>query len=164
MPVPAPTAEQYYYEDLQVGATYRYPSQTITETHFQLFSAITGDFHPLHLDKHYIQEKTDFEERVAHGLLNTIFTALGASELAPHIHESAIAFLGQSSEFYHPVYVGDTLYPECEIAEKRLTGDGERGVVTFESRIYNHREDQILSGELTYMFRVKSSDGYSVDG
>lgn len=154
MDVPPRTAEQYYYEDLNVGDTYRYPSQTINETHYQLFSAITGDFHPLHLDQHYVETSTDFDERVAHGLLTTTLTALGASELAPHIHESSIAFLGQSSEFHNPVYVGDTLYPACEIADKSPTSDGEKGVVTFASRIVNHRDDLVLDGELRYLFKT----------
>lgn len=157
MPSDDHSVEQLYFEDLEIGDTYDYPSQTISETHFQLFAAITGDFHAMHLDKHYVQENTDFDERVSHGMLNTAFTVLGASSLSPHLHESAVAFLSQSSRFLNAVVIGDSLYPEIEVSEKELTSSGETGIVTFETKIFNQDDEQVLEGELEYMIKVRDA-------
>mgnify|MGYP000641997356 CR=1 FL=1 len=53
-----PTAEQWYFEDLETGESFDIPSKTITDTHFVLFSGMTGDYHPLHMDQHYTEEET----------------------------------------------------------------------------------------------------------
>ena len=67
MPDYEPTAEQWYYEDLSIGDTYDIPSKTMTDTHFVLFSGLTGDFHPLHMDEHFAKEETPFGKRVGWG-------------------------------------------------------------------------------------------------
>ena len=42
-------------------------SKTISETDITLFSAISGDFDPLHVDEEYAKT-TPFGRRIAHGL------------------------------------------------------------------------------------------------
>lgn len=150
------TVEQKYFEDLETGEIYSIPSRTITETHFMFFSAITGDLHPLHVDKHYTREETSFDGRVAHGMLNTMFTVAGASSLSQHIEETAVAFLRQSSEFLDAVYIGDTIYPELEIVDK--DSQESTGVVTLESRVYNQDETLVLRGELELLIERRTDD------
>ena len=59
------------------------PSKTLTDAHFMFFAGMTGDAHPIHYDDEYAK-KTRFGRRLAHGLLLTSLTAVGASTLAPH--------------------------------------------------------------------------------
>lgn len=146
MPERSPSAEQWYFEDIDIGQTFDIPSKTITDTHFVLFAGLTGDFHPLHMDENFTREETDFESRVAHGMLVTMFTIVGASSLSEHIHESARAFLNQSSQFLEPVFVGDTVYPKLEVVEKEPKSDS--GIIILKSRIFNQRDEQVLEGEL----------------
>lgn len=150
-------AEQQYFEDLEIGAVHENPSQTVTDAHFQFFAGLTGDFNPLHMDEQYIEEQTDFEGRVAHGMLVTLFTVLGASTLSPNTHDSMVAFLNQSSTFLEPVYVGDTIHPELELVAKQDKGD--KGIVTFESRVYNQDDEQVLEGELEFLVRKRPDSG-----
>lgn len=146
MPAREPAVEQWYYEEIELGETFAIPSKTITDTHFVMFAGLTGDFHPLHLDEHYTKRETQFDSRVAHGMMITMFTIVGASSLSDHLHESAIAFLNQSSSFSAPVFEGDTIYPELEVTDR--TDKGDKGIVTLTSRVYNQDDEQVLEGEL----------------
>jgi acyl dehydratase len=44
-----------------------------------------------------------------------------------------------------PVFLGDTIYAESEILEKRETSRGNRGIIYMETRAYNQRSEQILT-------------------
>lgn len=149
-------AEQYYFGDLAVGDAFDIPSKTVTETHHLLFAAISGDSHPIHLDRHYVEAETGFRERVAHGLLLTTFTVIGASSLSRHIEDSTVAFLGQSSEFHAPVVVGDTVYPRLEVADKRP--QESTGVVVFDSTIHDQDDELVLTGELELLLERGDGD------
>jgi len=48
--------EEKYFEDFKVGERFKIPSRTITETHYLLFSALTGDNHPIHYDEEYCKK------------------------------------------------------------------------------------------------------------
>jgi acyl dehydratase len=75
---------------------------------------MTGDNHPIHYDEEY-GKNTRFGHRLAHGLLLSSLTAVGASTLAPLIEHSIVAFVEQTTRFRAPVFLGDTIYPEHEI-------------------------------------------------
>lgn len=150
-----PEAEQYYFEDLTVGDAFDIPSKTVTESHYLLFAAISGDSHPIHLDRQYVEEQTGFGERVAHGLLLTVFTVVGASSLSRHIEDSTVAFLRQSSEFHAPVVIGDTVYPRLEVAEKRT--QESTGVVVLDSEIHDQDDELVLSGELELLLKRRDA-------
>jgi acyl dehydratase len=73
--------EQRWFEDFSVGDGFESPSKTLTDAHFMFFAGMTGDAHPLHYDDEYAKT-TKFGRRLAHGLLLTSMTAVGASTLA----------------------------------------------------------------------------------
>ncbi len=50
---------------LKIGETAEF-SKTITETDLAMFSAITGDFDPIHVNEDYAA-KSPFGKRIAHG-------------------------------------------------------------------------------------------------
>lgn len=147
---------QRYFEDLEIGESYENPSQTITDAHFMFFAAISGDFNPIHLDKQYIEEDTDFEGRVAHGMLVTLLTVVGASPLSQELEDSMVAFLNQSSRFLEPVYVGDTVHPRLEIAA--LEDKGDRGLVTLASTVENQDGRRVLEGDLEVLVDKRSAE------
>lgn len=155
MPERTPDAEQWYFEDIEVGETYHIPSKTITDTHFVLFSGLTGDFHPIHMDEQYAEEQTEFGRRVAHGTMISMFTITGASSLSDHLHESAIAFLEHTSRFENPVFEGDTIYPRLEVAEKDDKGD--KGIVHLRSTVHNQDDDLVLEGELKLLVAARGN-------
>ena len=146
--------EQKYFEDFRLGERFAAPSRTLTDAHFLFFAGLTGDNHPIHYDVEYARTRTDFGRPLAHGLLVAALTALGAGALAPHVHDSMIAFLEQRSRFRAPVYVGDTMYPVLEVSE--LIPKDERGVLKLRATITNQRGELVLEGEHVYLVRSRA--------
>ncbi|WP_247730368.1 MaoC family dehydratase [Halovivax limisalsi] len=151
-----PTAEQWYFEDIEIGESFDIPSKTMTDTHFVLFSGLTGDHHPIHMDEHYAAEETDFESRVAHGTMISMFTVTGASSLSEHLHESSIAFLEHTNRFVAPVFEGDTIYPTLTVADTE--DKGEKGLVVLESEVFNQDDELVLEGELKLLVKAREGD------
>ena len=146
--------EQKYFEDFRLGERFRSPSRTIHDGHFIFFAGLTGDAHPIHYDDEYCK-KHAFGRRVAHGLLLTSMTALGGSELSPAVEASMVGFLSQSCRFLKPVCIGDTIYPELEVAE--LVPKKENGVLKLRSSLKNQRGEVVLEGEHVYLVKRRAT-------
>ena len=144
---------QRWFEDFKIGDRFASPSKTLTDAHFLFFAGMTGDAHPIHYDDEYAK-KTRFGRRLAHGLLLTSLTAVGASTLAPVIEDSIVAFLEQTTHFRAPAFIGDTLKPEHEVValeRKRLTG-----LLTLRVTLTNQGGDTILEGEHKYLIACRT--------
>lgn len=102
----------YYLEDLQIGMTASY-ARTITETDIILFTAISGDHNPVHMNAEYAAE-TQFKGRIAQGMLTAsmISTVLGT-----RLPGFGTIFLGLNIRFRAPVRPGDTSTASATIRE-----------------------------------------------
>ncbi|HEX77582.1 MAG TPA: dehydratase [Dehalococcoidia bacterium] len=144
--------QQWYFEDFRLGQQFSIPAKTLTESHFLLFAALSGDQYPLHYDEEYCK-KTRFGKRVAHGFLINMLTALGASNISQAVEEAMIAFLSQSSRFLKPAFIGDTLRPRLEVVG--LVPKGDKGVVEIRSTVTNQRGELVLEGSHTYLLKSR---------
>ena len=144
---------QLWFEDFKIGDRFESPSKTLTDAHFMFFAGMTGDAHPLHYDDEYAR-KTRFGRRLAHGLLLTSMTAVGASTLAPVIEGSIVAFVEQTTRFKAPVFIGDTLKPRHEVTalERRRSA----GLLTLRVTLENQRGETVLEGEHRYLIAYRS--------
>lgn len=143
---------QRWFEDFTVGDRFQSPSKTLTDAHFMFFAGMTGDAHPLHYDDEYAK-KTRFGRRLAHGLLLTSMTAVGASSLAAIIEESIVAFVEQTTRFKGPAFIGDTIKPEHEIVA--LERKRSAGLLTLRVTLTNQRGETILEGEHRYLIAYR---------
>ena len=93
-----------YFEDLSIGLTAVY-GRTVTEADIVLFSGISGDTNPVHLDQEFASG-TMFSGRIAHGMLTAAFisTVIGTRLPGP-----GAIYVGQTLRFKAPVRVGDTI-------------------------------------------------------
>ena len=146
--------EQLYFEDFRTGRTYESPPRTLDEAAFRAFQALTGDDHPIHYDLAYCQRR-GHPERLAHGLLLMAQTVLGATPLAPLLHESMVAFLEQSGRFLKPVYLGDTVRARLVVSE--LKAQRTTGVVTLRAEVINQDGDSVLEGRHVYLVRRRGA-------
>lgn len=153
--------KQRYFDDFRIGETFRAPSRTLNDAHFMFFAGLTGDNHPIHYDDEYAKQ-TPYGRRLAHGLLLASLTALGAGELSTQVEESMIAFMEQSCRFRAPVFVGDTIRPEIEVAE--MIAKHDRGVLKFRTRLLNQHGETVLEGEHVYLVRRRPDSGRSREG
>ncbi|MGH2560139.1 MAG: MaoC family dehydratase [Thermomicrobiales bacterium] len=132
------------FEEFSTGDVYRHePGRTLTESDNHLFSLLTMNHHPLHLDAHYAA-RSQHGQRVVVGTL-VFSVAVGLS--VPDISGKAIANL-EYEEIKHlaPVYLGDTIYAETTVLETRESASKpDRGIVRVETRVYNQQGDLVLS-------------------
>lgn len=144
-------------EEFEVGAVYKHwPGRTITEYDDTLFSMLTMNHNPLHIDAYYA-ESTQFKQRLVVGPL--IFSiALGMS--VPDVSGKAIANLEfENVKHLAPTFHGDTIYAETRVLDKRLSSSRpDRGVVTVETIAYNQRGENVLSFKRRVMVPTKEYD------
>jgi acyl dehydratase len=141
-----------YLEDFQVGDTFHSPAKTMTDAHFLCFAGLTGDQHPIHYDDEYAKT-TRFGKRVAHGLLLTALTAVGASTLSSVLEGSMVAFVEQSARFLTPVLIGDTITPELEVSE--VIPKTDVGLLRLTTRVKNQRGETVLEGMHAYLIKKR---------
>ena len=85
-------------EDLEIGMS-RTLERKITQNDILLFSKVSGDQNPVHLDEEYAQQ-TIFGRRIAHGMLTaSLISAVIAEQLPGH----GTVYLSQTLKFMRPV-------------------------------------------------------------
>ena len=145
------------FEEFEVGAVYKHwPGRTITEYDDTLFSMLTMNHNPLHIDAYYA-ETTQFKRRLVVGPL--IFSiALGMS--VPDVSGKAIANLEfENVKHLGPTFHGDTIYAETRVLDKKLSSSKpDRGIVTVETIAYNQRGENVLSFKRRVMVPTKEYD------
>ena len=147
-----------HFEELNVGDVFQHqPGRTITETDNLLFSAMTHNPQPLHLDEEF-SKKAEFGQR----LVNSIFTlglAVGLS-VGDTTLGTTVGNLGfENVVFPKPVFIGDMLYAETEVVGKRESRSRPQwGIVTFEHRAKNQHGDVVMSCKRGGMMRKKEAE------
>ena len=130
---------------IKPGATFDGPSKTLNDSHFLLFSGITGDVHPIHYDVEYAKQ-TRFGKPLAHGLLLASMTALGATTARDQI--DGLVFLEQGCRFIKPAVVGDTIRPRLTL--EKIWHEGHRTFYRFTTVMFNQHGDILLEGFHVY--------------
>lgn len=129
-----------WFDDLTVGTIVQHVNRrTVTETDNVLFSTMTMNPAPLHLDAQYAAG-TEFERP----LMNSMFTvALVVGISVPELTLGTIvAQLGLSdAEFPAPLFAGDTIRVDTEVVSARVSRSRpDAGLVVFEHRAYNQND------------------------
>lgn len=126
-----------YLEDFTIGDIYRHwPGKTITEAEDHLFSLLTMNHHPLHINAWYAEHETVQGRNVVVG--NLVYSiVLGMS--VPDVSGAAIANLEIESLMHRsPTFHGDTIYAESRVLSVTPSRSKEdRGVVTVETKAFN---------------------------
>ena len=144
-----------YFEEFTVGQVFRHqPGRTVTEADNVLFTTMTMNPQPLHLDAAFASQ-TEFGQRLVNSLL-TLGIAVGLS-VGDTTLGTTVANLGfDKIEFPKPVFHGDTLYIETEIMDKRESRSRpDAGVVFFEHRATNQREELVARIRRAGLMRKK---------
>jgi acyl dehydratase len=130
-------------EEFETGAVYRHqPGRTLTESDNQLFSLLTMNHHPLHIDVNFA-DGTQHGQRVVVGTL--VFSVVVGMSV-PDISGRAIANLAyEQIDHVAPVFVGDTVYAESTVLDVRASATKpDRGVVRVETRAWNQHGEIVL--------------------
>lgn len=141
-----------YYEDLEVGEVIQHEiGRTLTETDNILFSSLTMNTQPLHLNEDFAA-KTEFGRRLVNGIF-TMGVVVGIT--VPDITAGTIvANLGYENVRHpQPMFHGDTLYVETEITAKRESNSRpECGLITMKHTGRNQHGEICIELTRTALF------------
>jgi acyl dehydratase len=127
-----------YFEDFKVGDLIEHRlTRTVTQMDNMLFSNMTLNPQPLHIDRQFCEKETEWGQP----LMNSLFTlglmiGMSVSDISTG---TTIANLGmQETRFPHPVFENDTLHASTEIIGKRESKSRPNaGIVELLHRCFN---------------------------
>mgnify|MGYP006343789851 CR=1 FL=1 len=143
------------FDEFRVGQVFTHqPSRTVTEADNLLFSALTMNPQPLHIDAEFAKT-SHFGQR----LVNSIFTlglVIGLS-VAETTLGTTVGNLGMTDvKFPKPVFHGDTLKAHTKIISKRASKSRPtQGIVEFEHTMTNQRGEVVASCRRTGLMHCK---------
>lgn len=144
-----------WFDELTVGQTFDHAiRRTVTETDNLLFSTLTHNPAALHLDAEAMKD-SDYGRIIVNSTF-TLGLMVGVS-VGDTTLGTAIANLGWDEvRFPAPVFIGDTLRVETEVADLRESKSrSNAGIVTFIHRAYNQRGELVASCKRSGLQRKK---------
>ena len=148
-----------YYEDFDIGAIYEHrPGRTINEADNSWFTLLTMNTHPLHFDTEYASNSEFGKPLVNSCLTLSMVAGMSVSDTS----QKAIANLGWTDiKMPHPVFVGDTLYAESEVLDKRESSSRPtQGIVSVRTLGKNQDGIVIMSYDRSFLVPKR---GYGVE-
>lgn len=118
-----------YFDDLNAGDHFKHSlGRTVTEMDNVLFSALTMNPQPLHLNEDFAG-RTQFGRRIVNGIFTLgLVVGITVGELTEGTIVANIAY--EKVVHPHPLYHGDTVYVETEVLDKRESrSQPDRGIV-----------------------------------
>lgn len=148
-----------WFDDLPAGLVVPHAiTRTINESDNTLFSTLTMNPQPLHLDAHFAAT-SEFGARLVNSMMTlAMLVGLSVYELTLG---TTVANLGFGAvEFPAPMFHGDTLRAESTVlSARRSSSRPGQGIVGFEHRGYNQRDVLVARCERTALMRCRPEDG-----
>jgi acyl dehydratase len=132
-----------HFEDWALGDTIAHPiRRTVTETDNLLFSVMTHNPQPLHIDAEAARA-SEFGRILVNGTYT--FALMVGLSVAETTLGTLVANLGYDKLVHPaPVFLGDTLRAETEVAGlKESRSRPNAGIVTFRHRLLNQRDEVV---------------------
>lgn len=130
-----------YYDEWQIGDRITHEiRRTVTETDNLLFSTMTHNPQPLHLDIE-AAKASEFGQILVNGTFT--FALMVGLSVGDTTLGTLVANLGYDALVMpRPVFIGDTMRAETEVSGlKESRSRPEAGIVTFTHRLYNQRDE-----------------------
>ena len=144
-----------YFDQWQVGDTIDHEiRRTVTETDNLLFSTMTHNPQPLHIDAE-AAKASEFGQILVNGTFT--FSLMVGLSVGDTTLGTLVANLGYDKLAHpKPTFIGDTLRAETEVIELRASKSRPgAGIVTFRHRLLNQHDDVVC--ECLRMALIKKS-------
>jgi acyl dehydratase len=130
-----------YFEDCKEGLVIEHAiRRTVTETDNVLFSAMTYNCAPLHIDAEYAKNSIYGQRLVNSMFLLALVAGVTVQETTLGTTLGNLGF--QEVKFPKPTFHGDTIRVRTEIVNARLSKSrDDSGIVTFKHIGLNHRDE-----------------------
>jgi acyl dehydratase len=145
-----------FFDEWQVGDTITHDlRRTVTETDNLLFSTMTHNPQPLHLDAE-AAKASEFGQILVNGTFTfSLMVGLSVGDTTLGV---LIANLGYDKVVMpKPVFIGDTMRAETEVVELRDSKSRpEAGLVTYRHRLINQRDEIVCECLRTALLKRKA--------
>jgi acyl dehydratase len=133
-----------YFEEFNVGQVFDHAiRRTITETDNVIFSTMTHNSAPLHLDEEYCRNESEFGQRIVNSCLTlALMVDISVNDTTMG---TTVANLGWDEvRFPLPLFHGDTIHIRTEVLELRESRSRpDNGIVIFEHRAFNQKDEVV---------------------
>jgi acyl dehydratase len=133
-----------YWDDLNVGEKFKTLNRTITEPDIVNFIGVTGMVETLFTDLTF----GDHGGGVMSGRVVPAACTYAIIEgllCQATMQMTGLALLEVEKKVLKPVFAGDTVHAEVEVAAVRPTSKGNRGVVTTVNNVVNQRGETVIT-------------------
>jgi acyl dehydratase len=132
-----------WFEELEVGLVVEHAvTRTITEADNTLFSVMTMNAQPLHLDESFAAQ-TEFGTRLVNSLF-TLSLLIGLTVYETTLGTTVANLAFEEIAFPKPVFHGDTIHARTEVlAARESSSRPTQGIVTFEHRAFNQHDELV---------------------
>jgi acyl dehydratase len=148
-----------YYDELQVGQRIQHDlGRTLTEADNVLFSSLTMNTQPLHINEEFAR-KTEFGTRIVNGIF-TLGVVVGIT--VPDLTQGTIvANLGYENVVHpKPLFHGDTITVETEILSKRESrSNPQRGIISLKHTGRNQHGEVCIEVTRSVLFLKRPEAG-----
>jgi len=144
-----------YFEEFTVGEVIEHKaSKTIFESDNNLFSLLTMNHHPLHINMDYAAKSQQGRIVVVGTLVFSLAVGLSVSDISG----KAIANLEyENIKHLAPVFINDTLYARTKVLEIIPSKTNQdRGVIAVETTAYNQDQREVLQFRRKILVKRKS--------
>lgn len=145
-----------FYEDFDVGDVFRSRlGRTLTETDNIWFTNLTMNTNQIHFNAEYATRTRFGQPLVVSTLTLALVTGLSVADTS----ENALANLAWTDiTLPNPVFVGDTIWAESEILDKRESrSNSSVGIVGMRTRGLNQRREVVIEFKRTFMVNKRAS-------
>ena len=145
-----------FFDDFKVGSIINHElSKTIFESDNNIFSLLTMNHHPIHINLDYASKNPYGKILVVGTLVFSVVVGI----TVPDISGKAIANLEYES-IYHlkPVFINDTLYAKTQILGKQESKTkNDRGIIYVETTGINQNHINVISFKRKVLIKKRSS-------
>lgn len=145
-----------WFEEFEVGAEIEHTlRRTVTEMDNMLFSNMTLNPQPLHIDRHFCETETEWGQPIVNSLF-TLGLLIGITVNDTTIG-TTIGNLGMKEvAFPKPVFHGDTIAARTKVLAKRESRSRpDAGIVEFEHLAINQRGETVATCQRAGLMRKR---------
>jgi acyl dehydratase len=147
-----------YWNDLKVGETFRTLNRTITEPDIVNFIGVTGMVETLFTDLTFGEHGGGpMGGRVVPAACT--YAIIEGLLVQSTMQTTGLALLEVEKKVLKPVFAGDTVHAEVEVAAVRPTSKGNRGIVTTINNVVNQRGETVITYRAVRMMAGRPEGG-----
>jgi acyl dehydratase len=146
-----------YYEEFLVGQVFDHAvRRTVTEMDNVLFSALTHNPAPLHIDEEYCRNHTEFGQRIVNSAF-TLGLMVGVTVQDTTLG-TTVGNLGWNEvRFPKPLFHGDTVHVRTTVAELRESRSRpDAGITIFLHEAFNQHDELVATCQRVALMKKKA--------